>query len=236
MRRQLTMCWEFQLTIVAQPVLVATATCSASASHLGLTSDANVNKGRGPDCAMSAKYRYVADPGEPDEVRAWFRALPSPPEEIEGEAWQRYWLVFRAEGPLARTPEGGIDPVRSPLVCVYPPRVRRGVLWTVGEVHFVATPLRQLFPSLQKISAAFARWLGGHDCVFSNKPGFHASWNYYLQGSVQNYDPPIFALPSGLRALKEGRHFVGDDDNEAYLDDICAMLRSRGVVCTDRDA
>ena len=180
---------------------------------------------------MGTTYRFIADPCEPSEVLAWFRTLPSPPEEIQGNGC--LWLFFSKEGPLARAgADGAVDPKQSPVATVFIPRVRRGVLWTVGEVHFLATPLRQRFPGVHKVSSAFGKWLSGHECVFSNQPGFNGEWSYYLQGSVKNFDPPVFALPSGFRALKAGQYFVAEDDTVARLDEVCSSLRLRGIHCS----
>ena len=51
---------------------------------------------------------------------------------------------FRQCGELVVADDNSVEVYRSPLVTVFVPQVRRGILWTVGEVHFWATPLRQL--------------------------------------------------------------------------------------------
>ncbi len=66
-------------------------------------------------------------------------------------------------------------------------------------------------------------------CVYAGPYPKVSEWAYYLEGSVQNYDPPIHAFPSGLEALRRGQYFVGDDDNELVLDRLCAALRLRGL-------
>jgi hypothetical protein len=48
---------------------------------------------------------------------------------------------------------------------------------------------------------------------------------------VRNHDAPVYAFESGLRALKAERYFVGDDDTESRLEDLCKTLRLRGVNC-----
>jgi len=167
---------------------------------------------------MGTTYRYIADPDEPSEVLAWFRALASPPEEIETK--NCYALYFTNEGSLGRDANGEIVEAQSPLVALFFPRTRREMFWTVGEVHFLPTPLRKNFPGLHKINNAFKNWLSNHECIFSNKPGFQNEWNKYweyLKGSVKNYDPPVYAFPSGLTALQTGQYFVCHDDSEVLL-------------------
>ena len=159
----------------------------------------------------------------------WFRSLPLPP--IEERNGRGAILYFKEQGALAHSPEGGINVKSSPVVSVFLPQVRRGALWSVGEVHFPATPLRQQFPGLHKISSAFSKWLATHECIYSNTRTQN-EFAYFLEGSVQNRDEPVYAFSSGLVALKSGRYFVGDDDTEAKLDSICKALQLRGVQCS----
>ena len=177
---------------------------------------------------MGTTYRFIADPSESSEVMAWFRSLPEPP--IESAKERGFLLYFKAFGPLAHGLDGTIDVKKSPLVTVVLPQVKRGVLWTVGEVHFLATPLRRSFPALHRLSSAFSKWLSERDCVFSNDRSENP-YRYYLEGSIGNYDAPVFAFESGLRALQSGRYFVGDDDTDFRLDKLCQALRLRGIEC-----
>lgn len=156
--------------------------------------------------------------------------VAEPPEEIQGK--EGLWLYFRQFGPLVTSgSNGAVNPKESPIVSVFLPQIRREVLWTVGEVHFLATPLRDRFPELHKVSTAFGKWLKNFECVFSNKPNFNGEWNYYLEGSVRNYDPPVFAFESGLSALKKGHYFVSESDNSYVLEKLCSSLRLRGIQC-----
>lgn len=179
---------------------------------------------------MGTTYHFIEEPKANSEVLLWFRSLTEPPSETPTE--RGYVLHFGECGPLVYDSNGQIDVKASPIASVFVPRVRRGALWTVGEVHFLATPLRQRFPTLHKISNAFSKWLATHECAYSNKQKDNP-FSYYLEGSVKNYDSEVFALESGLSALKEGRYFVGDDDTEYRLDAICKQLRLRGVECSD---
>jgi hypothetical protein len=83
---------------------------------------------------MGVTYRFIADPSEPSEVLSWFRDLKIAPELVEKE--HGVLLYFRESGPLQMQSHGTVDFKRSPVVSVVLPRVQRGVLWTVGEVHF----------------------------------------------------------------------------------------------------
>lgn len=177
---------------------------------------------------MATSYRFLADPQHSSEVMQWFRALNAPP--VEAAVDRTLVLYFKECGPLAYDANGAIDAKASPVVTVTAPRVRRGILWTVGEVHFRATPLRKRFPVLHDISSAFSQWLAAHDCVY---PSDSSEIIYYLEGSVRNSDARIFALDSGLEALRAGRYFVADDDTEFVLDKLCQSIRLRGVRCTD---
>lgn len=176
---------------------------------------------------MGTTYRFIERPGSPSQVIDWFRSCELSTEDVPTSRGIVFY--FSSCGALARNPNGTIDAKCSPVVTVFLPRVVRGSLWTVGEVHFLATPLRKLFPELHKVNASFAKWLRQFDCVFSNEPGGVSTWNYFLEGSTQNYDPPIYGLPSGISALEGGRYFVGDDDPPFVIEKLCSTLRLRGV-------
>jgi hypothetical protein len=177
---------------------------------------------------MSTTHRFIADPAAPSDVLDWFRSLNPGPLEVQGP--RSVMFYFKEFGPLTRGPDDGIDGQKSPVVSVFLPRIRRGILWTVGEVHFHATPLRGLYPKLHKINAAFSKWLRGFPCVFA-RGGQDNEYSYYLEGSVRNYDPPIYAFESGLTAIRAERYFVSDDDTEGRLETLCKTLRLRGVAC-----
>jgi hypothetical protein len=177
---------------------------------------------------MGTTYRFIADPHEPSEVLAWFRALSVPPTEVEKE--RGVLLLFGEPGSLAYDASGAIDAKASPLVSIFSPRVRRGILWTVGEVHFLSTPVRKRFPALHRVSSAFSDWLSTRHCGYSDQ---NDEFGYYLEGSIKNFDSAVFAFESGLRALRAGRYFVADDDTEFLLDQLCQKLRLRGVECSE---
>jgi hypothetical protein len=123
-----------------------------------------------------------------------------------------------------------IDVHNSPLVSIFLPTLKRGVLWTAGEVHFLPRALRQRFPPLDKVRRRFGDWLAGFHLVFagahSSQPG---EWDYYLEGSLRNHDSPIFALPRADDALRGGQYFVGKSDGDDMLYKICRSLLHRGV-------
>jgi hypothetical protein len=125
----------------------------------------------------------------------------------------------------------GADARHSPLVSLFRPRLRRGVLWSVGEVHFLPSSLRRAFPPLHALSHRFAEWLSGFERVFARGPGWSGEWDYWLEGSIRNYDAEVFALPQAMAALRKGQYFVGAADGEGVLDTLCRSLRHRRVEC-----
>lgn len=177
---------------------------------------------------MGTTYRYISDPSAPDSAVKWFRQLPDGPDLITPEP-RASWLYFRTLGTLVYGEDGKVDAKRSPVATIFPPRVRRGILWTIGEVHFLPTPLRETFPALDKISRTFKKWLETFPCVYRN--GEQNEWDYYLEAGSQGIDVAIYALEGGLDALKAGRYFVPEDATETVLDKLCSTLRLREVYC-----
>ena len=178
---------------------------------------------------MGTSYRFIVDPAEPSPVLEWFRAATPSPTEMRTP--NSTVFHFKDLGPVVSMPDGTPDKINSPVVTVFSPTVKRGVLWTVGEVHFLPTPLKVKFPKLDSVSRAFAKWLKERPCVFSNKPGSVNEFDYYLEGSIRNYDPPLYAFPSGVAALTQGQYFVSDDETAPRLESICKALRLRGIDC-----
>jgi hypothetical protein len=147
-------------------------------------------------------HRYIEEQRDRSRVLDWIRGNEAQTEEVQ---LQRGVLVhFKECGPLIIGDDGSVDPGRSPVALILAPRVRRGILWTVGEVHFLTTPLRQSYPTLHRLSRALNKWLRQYECVFANGNCPCPEWEYQLEGSVRNWDAPIFALPSGLAALRSG--------------------------------
>ena len=179
---------------------------------------------------MGSTFRFIADPALAQPVVDWFRALPFPPEEVPTQ--RGMVLNFPACGKLSYSLDGIVIGDGSPVATLFMPRVERGVLWTVGELHFRATRMPERFPDLAKISSSFSRWLKSHTCVYSNKASEN-EFAYFLEGSVKNYDTPVYAFASGLAALSSGQYFIGDDDNKHILENLCCVLRLRGVNCSD---
>jgi hypothetical protein len=181
---------------------------------------------------MATTYRFAASPEACSEILEWFRALAAPPA-VTLTDWGAA-LHFKDFGEIKYRSDGSIDADASPLATVLLPKVRRDVIWTIGEVRFLTTPLRRLYPGLHGISTQFAKWIEGFDCVFANdaKRGSIDGFNYYLEGSLRNYLEPIWALPSGFEALQNERYFVSVQDNEIKVDTLCRSLRLRGVECS----
>ncbi len=181
---------------------------------------------------MPATFRFIAAPSEPSDVLQWFRELPVPPAEYPGRR-SNVMLYFKDQGSLFRTPDDQADLTLSPVVNLFLPEIRRGVLWTVGEVHFLTGPLRKRFPALYKISVAFKAWLSAHQCIFSS--GQQNEFDYYLEGSSR-YWGNVYALPSGLAAIRHGQYFVSDGDNDYVIDRVCKTLRLRGIDCAPQES
>jgi hypothetical protein len=177
---------------------------------------------------MGVTMRFIEEPGA-DCVLAWLRAHPAKPEQVLTE--RSTVLYFRAFGPLVHDARGHIDPALSPVATLFSPRVRRAALWTVGEVHFLPTQMRRKFPALHRTAADLAKWLSCFQCVFAL--GEPSEFSYYLEGSVRNADSPIYALPSGLDALGDGRYFVSEGESDGRVDALCQQLRLSGVECAD---
>lgn len=166
---------------------------------------------------MGTTYRFLATVEEASTVLDWFRALPDQPVES-----------VRADGSLFYFSDFGLlnsDAKKSPVVNVFLPVRKCGVLTTVGEVHFLATPV-SAFPGLSKVNTRFRGWLAANPCVYSHRPDFVHEWDNYLEGSVKNWDSDIFALPEGMVALRSGSYFVAGHDN---LDRVCRTLELLGV-------
>ncbi|WP_206026266.1 hypothetical protein [Roseimicrobium sp. ORNL1] len=179
---------------------------------------------------MGTTYRFIEEPNQPSEVVKWFRSLPQPPEEHA--APHGVVLYFREMGPLVHDDNGRLEFRKSPVANLFLPQIKRGVLWTVGELHFLATPLRQLFPELHKISRKFAGWLSSHECIFTHGNAGNP-YDYYLEGSVRSFDCPIYAFESGLAAIRRERYFVAESDRDSLLDTVCRALTLRGVKCAE---
>jgi hypothetical protein len=180
------------------------------------------------DKIMGSTFRFISAPDSPASVLEWFRALPTPPEEVPTD--RGTVLYFRSCGNLSLRSDGSIITDESPVATLFLPRIRRGVLWTVGELHFLPKRISERFPELAKVSGAFSRWLKRRPCIYSNK-SLGSEFDYYLEGSIRNFDSPVYAFECGLAALRSGRYLVGDGDNELVLDKLCQILRLRGIEC-----
>lgn len=169
---------------------------------------------------MGVTHRFLALEDESRSVLDWFRCLT--PEPIESHRPDGILFHFAECGPVED------DATKSPLITVVVPKRKRGVLMTCGEVHFLSTPI-SLYPLISRLNRNFTDWMALQTCVFSRRAGFNSQWDYYLEGSIQNYDSDVMALPEALRALSKGSYFVAHSDNDSQLDSICQQLENRGV-------
>jgi hypothetical protein len=180
---------------------------------------------------MGSTLRYLAVDGEDSAILDWFDHLDAPPRRVPVERGSV--LYFRELGPLVHDGAGRIDSAASPVATVIPARSVRSILWTAGEVHFLATPLRSRFPGLDRIRRQFGNWLGQFNPVYQGRPG---DWDYNLEGSIRNYDSAVYAMPGAMAALERGTYFVADDDNDIFLDKLCRRVALRGVTCDERSS
>ena len=186
---------------------------------------------------MATTFRFLASPEEGQTVLNWFARLPEPPHvhpRPDGAA-----LFFRQFGPLVMTSTNEMDVTRSPVVLVLLPQVRHGVLWTAGEVQFLAERMRSSFPGLQRVLTSFRQRLKGFPLVFRQPRLPETSggqWDYYLEGGIRNVSDEVFALPAGMAALERGQYFVWHGDTEGRLDPVLRSLRLRGVMSAEPGA
>ncbi len=176
---------------------------------------------------MATTYHFLSAPAEHD-VLDWFRRQPETAEEHPNE--DRILLFYRQFGPLALNPDGSPDPGMSPLVSIFLPKVRRSVLWTMGEVNFLHKS-KAGFPALDRLRKSFQRWLEDCPIVWQREKDGLDGYGYHLEGTIRNIADTIHALPHGLSAFEAGQYFVAGRDNDAVLDKVCKSLRLRGVDC-----
>src|ERR1700682_5079285 len=92
---------------------------------------------------MRTTFRFLSSPREAPAVLDWFSQLPDPPTPYPKPTGTL--LHFGSLGSLSYCPDQTFDIRKSPLVTVVLPQVHRGSLWTVGEVHFLPSPLARRF-------------------------------------------------------------------------------------------
>jgi len=174
---------------------------------------------------MAVTFRYLASPAEQKLVLDWFLQRPENPE-FQALSNGGGLVHFASFGPLLA------DLKRSPVVSHFPPRERRGLFWTPGEVHFLTQHVRGSFPELHRVQMAFHGWLRSFPIVYQSshrRDSAGSPWEHFLEGSIRNWDTEIYALPEAMAALEQGRYFVDGKDSEVRLDDLVRVLRLRGV-------
>lgn len=174
---------------------------------------------------------FVEAPEMPCSPLQWFSDQGLVPNESMYD-WGAA-LYFSSLGQLHNKSDGSIDSERSPVVTVHLPQVRRGILWTVGEVRFCPEPLRQ-FPELERLRRSFLRWFEKRPLIYDSHPSAEHRFDYYLEGMARNLGP-IRAFTSGLAALENGQYFVSRSVTNESLYTLCRKLALRGVACADQD-
>lgn len=175
---------------------------------------------------MASTYYYIATPCE-HEILSWFRLQSEAPEEYPKE--EGCTLYFPCFGELARDGNGGFDVSRSPVVTVIEPQIRRKVLWSIGEVHFLAKNASSTLPAFERLRKRFQKWIKQYPMAWDHKKDGVGGHGYYLAGGIKNIAEQVFVLPSASAALEAGQYFVAHD--EGNLDRICKALRLRGIEC-----
>ena len=157
------------------------------------------------------------------------RSQPETAEEHTND--DRVLLFYRQFGSLAQTSDGSADATMSPLVSIFFPKVRRGALWTVGEVHFLYK-IKAGFSDLERLRRRFEKWLQSYPIAWDRRHDGREGYGYYLEGGIKNLAEKIFALPSGNVALEAGQYFVAEGAGDYVLDVLCKALHLRGVSCS----
>jgi hypothetical protein len=118
-----------------------------------------------------------------------------------------------------------VDWQNSPAVSVFSARARREILWTLCEVHFLASRSGRA-GRLYSVKRRFETWIRGFELVHSPT---NSAFDYFLEGSAASCEA-IWASPSAASQLRAGRYFVCDDDNDFVLDRLARKLALRGLV------
>jgi hypothetical protein len=150
---------------------------------------------------------------------------------VEIESKQGLLLHFLELGDLKRDNAGAVIGEQSPVALLHLPEVRRGSLWTVGEVKFLPTAISRDFRKLYDISTSFKRWLSSNELIFSHDS--QHDFDYYLEGGSRNFSLEIYAFESGLKAIQLRQYFVSHMDGDQRLLSLCRLLKLRGIECAD---
>lgn len=175
---------------------------------------------------MGSTYRYISNQEENALVTDWFSSFD--PEILKLE--NSIIISFPSIGKLDFDENGVINTNNSPVVSIYPVKSVCGVLLSVGEVHFLPTKLNKNFPKLESINRKFRSWLKKNELVYSSNTSWHGQWNYFLEGSVKNYDTDIYAFQKGITLLENGQYFVSNAESKGRLETLRKSLLLRGVT------
>jgi hypothetical protein len=172
---------------------------------------------------MGTTIRYIQNPEETAFVIEWFSSIK---EEIEIQKNGNYIIIYFKKLGEIILENGKINSQLSPVVSVFIPRIVNKAIWTVGEVHFLTKDLSTKFPKLNKIQNDFKKWIKQNECIFDGKN--QSEYSYYLEGSLQNFNIPIYAFSSGMTAIKSDQYFVNEDISKTNIEDINKKLKLRG--------
>ena len=178
---------------------------------------------------MAATYHFLEEPSQTSAPVDWFLGLPDPPVAVPRT--DETVLFFKQHGDLVFDEEGQADGSQSPIVIIYPPRIRRGLLWTAGQVCFLTKRKSKPGPAMAKLQSSFRKWLDTFPVVGGHDSAGEIEFHHYLVGANWGFATRIVALPSGMEALLRGQFFVNYEDNDFVLDKVCGVLRLSGINC-----
>ena len=164
-----------------------------------------------------------------ETVLEWFDGQSQQLDVIRKDATVS--IHFEDFGPIGTDESGNFAAHLSPLVSVFLPRTRRGILVTVGEVHFFPSNLARAFPGLERVRRRFKSWLDTNSVAYDRKDSHRPESTYFFESGILNVADRITALPSGEALLTNGTYFVPDRSPELMLDILCKTLRLRGIDC-----
>jgi hypothetical protein len=176
---------------------------------------------------MASNHPFLGVGADIDLVLQWFENTGEPfrlDDRLDAIV-----IHFFGMGPLVETEDRKAVQHQSPLVWIVKPKLIRRCLWTSGEVIFTPTPLKEIFPDLQKMNRRLAKWFQGFPLAYTHKKPNDSEWSYYLEGSLKNWDGKLYALPAAYDSLRQGQYFVHHGDASGRLDGVCGYLRLRGV-------
>jgi hypothetical protein len=89
---------------------------------------------------------------------------------------------------------------------VFLPARRRGVLTTIGEIHFLATPL-SAFPALNKVNKRFREWLKEYPGIYTHQSFAVLTEHDIARLEVAMQNTPAMGIGNGVASRSASRSF-----------------------------